>query len=126
MRSPSGRPASCPRGASSRSRSVAALRISVLHLGSARAFHMGSREGGHERTQARCHFRGGTTVFGDPLALIVEDAVDPDRALIIGESVMHRILVTVFLEVRENDIRIISARRATRRERRRYGASKEG
>ena len=63
---------------------------------------------------------------GDPLALIVEDAVDPDRALIIGESVVHRILVTVFLEVRENDIRIISARRATRRERRRYGAGKEG
>jgi len=68
-------------------------------------------------TNVRKHgvtFEEATTVFGDPLALIVEDAVDPDRP------------VTVFIEVRENDIRIISARRATRRERRRYGAGKEG
>ncbi|HEX9417548.1 MAG TPA: BrnT family toxin [Methylomirabilota bacterium] len=68
-------------------------------------------------TNVRQHgvtFEEATTVFGEPLALIVEDAVDPDRP------------VTVFIEVRENDIRIISARRATRRERRRYGAGKEG
>jgi hypothetical protein len=71
-------------------------------------------------------FEEATTVFGDPLAFIVEDAVDPDRALIIGESVMRRMLVTVFLEVHEGEIRIISARRATSRERRRYGSGEEG
>jgi len=70
-------------------------------------------------------FEEATTVFGDPLALIVEDAADPDRALIVGESVVQRILVTVFLEVHEDEIRIISARRATRRERRRYGSGEE-
>jgi len=34
-------------------------------------------------------------------------------------------LVTVLLEVHEDEIRIISARRATRRERRRYGSGEE-
>jgi uncharacterized protein len=100
-------------------------RISVLHLGLPVRF---TWDPGKAVTNLRKHgvtFEEATTVFGDPLALIVEDAVDPDRALIIGESVVHRILVTAFLEVRENDIRIISARRATRRERRRYGAGKE-
>ena len=71
-------------------------------------------------------FEEATTVFADPLALIVEDVVDADRALIIGESVVHRILVTVFLEIHDDDIRIISARQATRHERRRYGSGEEG
>ena len=70
-------------------------------------------------------FEEATTVFGDPLALIVEDAADPDRALIIGESVVQRILVTVFLEVHEQEMHIISARRATKGERRRYGSGEE-
>jgi uncharacterized DUF497 family protein len=71
-------------------------------------------------------FDEATTVFADPLALIIEDALDPDRALIVGESVVRRVLVTVFLEAEhEDEIPIISARRATRRERRRYGSGEE-
>jgi hypothetical protein len=70
-------------------------------------------------------FEEASTVFADPLALIVEDVLHPDRALIIGESIVRRVLVTVFLEAHEDEIRIISARRATRRERRRYGSGEE-
>ncbi len=59
-------------------------------------------------------------VFADPLALIVEDVVSTDRSLIVGESALRRILVTVFVELSEQETRIISARRATRHERKRY------
>jgi uncharacterized DUF497 family protein len=42
--------------------------------------------------------------------------------MIVGESVNARLLVTVYVEVDPDDdtLRIISARRATRHERRRY------
>ena len=66
------------------------------------------------------------TVFADELALIAEDALDPARALIIGESAGRRILVTVFVEIHARQIRIISARRATSHERRRYEEGEEG
>ena len=70
-------------------------------------------------------FEEATTIFGDPLALIVQDAAHLDRALIIGEWIVQRILVTVFHEVHEDEIRIIIASRATRRERRCYGSGEE-
>jgi uncharacterized protein len=61
------------------------------------------------------------TVFFDPLALIVEDLAHPENARIIGESEAKRILLVVFVEQDEEDtLRLISARRATRHERRRY------
>jgi uncharacterized protein len=65
-------------------------------------------------------FEEAATVFADPLALIVEDAVHPERALIIGESMMNRIILTVFCQFEENVIRVISARLATSHERRHY------
>jgi uncharacterized protein len=65
-------------------------------------------------------FEEAVTVFADPLALIVEDFLHEDRSLLIGQSARQRTLVTVFIERAENWIRIISARRATARERRRY------
>jgi len=65
-------------------------------------------------------FEEATTVFVDPLALVVADAMHAHRALIIGESVMRRTLVTVFAERSASEIRIISARRTTKHERKRY------
>jgi uncharacterized protein len=65
-------------------------------------------------------FEEAATVFADPLALILEDLVHPDRALLIGESVMNRIILTVFCQFDENVVRVISARLATRHERRHY------
>lgn len=68
----------------------------------------------------RVTFEEAVTVFADPLALIAEDSVNPDRALIVGESSIGRLLGTVFVEVHVDEVRIISARRATPHERRRY------
>lgn len=65
-------------------------------------------------------FDEATTVFADPLALLVDDVTDPERSLITGESLFGRVLVTVFVDLGEDAIRIISARRATRQERTRY------
>jgi uncharacterized DUF497 family protein len=75
------------------------------------------------RSNAHKHgvsFEEAVTVFADPLALIVEDEELPDRAAIIGLSRCERVLVTVFVERSEDETRIISARRASRHERRRY------
>ena len=65
-------------------------------------------------------FEEAATVFSDPLALIIEDVSDPENARIIGESEALRILLVVFVERDEDVLRLISARRATRHERRRY------
>jgi uncharacterized DUF497 family protein len=54
------------------------------------------------------------------LALIIEDVGHPENARIIGESAALRILLVVFVERDGDALRLISARRATRHERRRY------
>ncbi len=65
-------------------------------------------------------FEEAATVFGDPLALAVEDAVEPERTLLLGMSERLRVLVVVHVELADETIRLISARRATSHERRRY------
>jgi uncharacterized DUF497 family protein len=65
-------------------------------------------------------FAEAATCFGDPLALFLQDPVHPDRAILIGLSESARLLFTVFVEHREDVTRIVSARRASPRERRRY------
>jgi len=65
-------------------------------------------------------FEEAVTSFADPLALIVEDLVHPERAILIGMSREANVLVTVFIEKSEEAVRLISARLATRPERRRY------
>ena len=58
-------------------------------------------------------FEEAVSVFADPLAILVEDARHAERALIVGESHAGRLLVTVFVEIHADEVRIISARRAT-------------
>lgn len=65
-------------------------------------------------------FEEAETVFADPLALAVEDAVDPGRTVLIGMSERLRVLLTVYTDVDDDMIRIISARRATSHERKQY------
>ena len=65
-------------------------------------------------------FPEAATVFADPLAIVMDDAVHEGRAILVGQSESRRVLFTVFLELAEDSIRIISARRATSHERKRY------
>ena len=67
-------------------------------------------------------FKEASTVFSDPLALTIPDPLHSegeDRFITLGESHRRRLVVVVFTE-RRDKIRIISARLATRRERRDY------
>ena len=67
-------------------------------------------------------FDEAVTVFGDPLSLTIEDPTQQtldERFVTVGTSLDRRLLVVVHLE-RRDTIRIISARTATRRERRSY------
>ena len=65
-------------------------------------------------------FAEAATVFADPLALLLDDEIHPERGILIGQSEAARLLFTVYVEIHEDLIRIISARRATSHERRRY------
>jgi uncharacterized DUF497 family protein len=65
------------------------------------------------------------TVFADPAARILDDpdhSTDEVREIIIGHSQRQRLLLVSFTE-RAPRIRIISARRATKRERQNYEQS---
>jgi uncharacterized protein len=70
-------------------------------------------------------FEEATTVFGDPLSLTIPDPAHSqveDRWIVLGQSHQRKLLVVVHTE-RGDSIRIISARRAGRRERKSYEES---
>ncbi len=67
-------------------------------------------------------FEEAVTVFANPLARIFDDEdqlAEEGREIIIGHSAQDRLLVICFSE-REDAIRIISARKATKNERKDY------
>ncbi len=70
----------------------------------------------------RVSFEEALTVFGDPLARIFDDedhSIEEHREIIIGHSVKGRLQVVCFT-AQEDLVRIFSARKATRRERKGY------
>ena len=62
-------------------------------------------------------------VFGDPLAVTVEDpdAMGEQRFVTIGLGSANELLVVVWT-MRDDDCRVISARRPTRKERKHYAS----
>ena len=93
--------------------------VSVLHLRRVR-YVWDPKKARSNQQKHGISFEEAVTSFGDPLAIIVDDPVHPERAILIGVSWEARILVTVFVERSEDEVRVISARLATRPERRRY------
>ena len=70
----------------------------------------------------RVPFDEASTAFGDPLSLTIYDPLHSDeetRYILIGSSYKDHILVVIHTE-RKNNIRIISARTATKSEPRQY------
>ena len=68
-------------------------------------------------------FDEASTVFGDSLAVIFDDeenSLDEIREIIIGHSILERLLLVSFTERGEDTVRIIIARKATKGERRDY------
>ncbi|MCY3740228.1 MAG: BrnT family toxin [Candidatus Poribacteria bacterium] len=67
-------------------------------------------------------FQEASTVFGDPLAFTFPDpdhSHDETRYITIGESIQGRLLIISHTDI-EQQIRIISARKLTRQERKIY------
>jgi uncharacterized DUF497 family protein len=83
-------------------------------------FFWDTRKAATNRKKHGVSFEEAATVFGDALAVVIQDDLHPERALLLGLSVRQRVLLVVHAEVDESTIRIISARRATSHERRRY------
>ena len=78
-----------------------------------------------ESSNSRKHhvtFREASTTFGDPLSVTVPDpdhSGPEERFLLLGRTDREKLLVVAYAE-HGDEIRIISARRATRRERQVY------
>jgi uncharacterized protein len=73
-------------------------------------------------------FDEASTVFGDPLAKIFSDdkhSLEEIREIIVGHSILERLLLVSFTERGRDVVRIISARVATRNERKSYEENKD-
>jgi uncharacterized DUF497 family protein len=69
----------------------------------------------------RVHFAEAAMVIDDPSTLSSEDIThDEQRFVVLGATPAGKILVVVYAYAGEEDIRLISAREASRAERRRY------
>ena len=80
------------------------------------------RKAGANERKHGVGFQEATTVFDDPLSVRIPDpdhSEDEQRLLLLGLSIRRQLLVVAHSE-RGESIRIISARRANRRERRTY------
>jgi len=85
-------------------------------------FEWDPRKAAANRKKHRLSFEEALTVFGDRLAHIFDDPDHSDteaREIIVGHSVRQRLLVVSFVEQGER-VRIFSARKVTRRERKDY------
>jgi len=72
-------------------------------------------------------FEEASTAFQDTLSLTIDDplhSIDEERVVLIGMSNKNRLLVVVHTE-RGDNIRIISARKATKEERKNYESNEQ-
>ena len=66
-------------------------------------------------------FSHGATVLDDPMAVTIEDTRHGERRFVtIGSDILGRVLVVVYAYSGEEEIRLISARKAAPKERRAY------
>ena len=85
--------------------------------------YLGPGKGAANRRKHGIDLAEAATAFGDPLSLTVPDpdhSEGEERYLLLGRSERDRLLVVVHVERAADKIRLISARPATRRERRQY------
>lgn len=79
---------------------------------------MGRREGGSQPQEAWSRFEEAATSLLDPLGLAQEDdaSTGEPRWVLVGTSASARLLTVVYTLRTEDRIRLISARKATRKE----------
>jgi uncharacterized DUF497 family protein len=86
-------------------------------------FHWDPDKARANLTKHGVSFEEAATAFGDPLSLTIVDPThstpEEARFILLGQSASGRLLVVAHTEA-DDDIRLISARLATRRERQSY------
>ena len=85
-------------------------------------FEWDPRKAAVNRAKHKVSFEEAVTAFGDPLGRITDDprhSESEERYVLLGQSAGPRLLAVMLTE-RGPAIRLISARNATRRERREY------
>ena len=90
-------------------------------------FEWDSRKAASNLAKHEVSFEEAATVFGDPLGRIVADprhSSEEERFVLLGVSQEAHLLAVMFVD-RSEAIRIISARPATRRERKDYEENTE-
>jgi uncharacterized DUF497 family protein len=86
------------------------------------AFEWDSRKAQSNLAKHGVGFEEASTIFGDPLSLTIPDpehSLSEERYITMGRAVTGKLLVVVHTE-RGDNIRIINARHASRRERKVY------
>lgn len=90
-------------------------------------FEWDKRKAKNNLSKHKVSFEEASTIFGDPLSITIDDPLhssqDEQRFITIGLSYRGKILVVVHCDKRDT-IRIISARTATRKERKAYEEGK--
>ena len=87
------------------------------------SFEWDSRKARSNKKKHGITFEEASTVFGDILSITIDDhghSVGEDRFVTVGTSVNDRLIVVVHTEHDDIILRIISARKATSRERKQY------
>ena len=86
-------------------------------------FEWDARKASSNQRKHKVSFDEASTVFDDALAIIFPDeghSNGEEREIIIGYSILERLLIVSFTERSRDHVRVISARKATRREQRDY------
>ena len=70
-------------------------------------------------------FSHAATVLDDPMAVTIEDTLQAEQRFVtVGSDILGRVLLVVYAYSGEEEIRLISARKATPKERRIYEQEK--
>jgi uncharacterized DUF497 family protein len=91
-------------------------------------FEWDARKAAANLKKHRVSFDEATTVFRDPLAVIFDDedhSAKEQREIIVGHSLLYRLVLVCFKELGGGPVRIFSARLPTSKERKDY-ERKEG
>ena len=86
-------------------------------------FEWDSRKNTANQRKHGLSFEEAATCFFDPMHILIHDpdaSTSEDRLILIGTSGKSRLLVVVHLDRRDDRIRLISARKATKTERKQY------
>jgi uncharacterized DUF497 family protein len=86
-------------------------------------FTWDSKKNKTNKSKHKVTFEDAESCFFDPMHILINDpdhSQDEERMVLLGMSSKSRLLIVVHAEIVEDEIRIISARKADKKERKSY------